>query len=172
LLHFFLQRGDLRALGPQDLDQLLVLGDGAGEVTSRLEQLLLEDLDLAGRVGEATPEQSRLVLQELDLCLEMVDLFLVALQLFLWIGRSLLRHRGSYLPSSGGAGPFPIYAGPLRFRGGAFSPIRSLSARGMAGLRLGVRPSPHGDESRVGDHAVVGPDTLLGDVPGSNQDLD
>src|SRR5439155_24451925 len=80
---------------------------------------LLKDLDLPGRVAEAAPEESRLVLQELDLRLEVVDLLLVPLQLFLGIGRCLLRHRGSYLPSSRRGSSIPIYDGapPIPWRG-------------------------------------------------------
>jgi hypothetical protein len=59
--------------------ELLVLAHRPREVLAGLDQLLLEDRDLAGGVGEAPAQQRDLVLQELHLGLEFMGLLLVLL---------------------------------------------------------------------------------------------
>ena len=86
LLDLLLQGFDLLPLGLQRGHELLVLRRGAHQIASRLEDLLLQNLHLPGRVRQTTPEQRDLILEELRLGLELVDLLLVPLQLLLGIG--------------------------------------------------------------------------------------
>jgi len=100
------------------IEELLVLRHRTMKVAAGLEDLLLQDLDLPGRVREAAPKQGGLVLEELDLGLELVDLLLVALQLLfgIAIARPFRHHsrlsRGALAPIYAGAGPLPL-RGPL-----------------------------------------------------------
>ena len=57
--------------------QLLVLGDGLGELALGLEESLLERPDALGRVLEPPPQDDDLLLEPLDHLLELVDLSLV-----------------------------------------------------------------------------------------------
>ena len=77
LLDLFAQRGDVLARLTQGGGELLVLGDGLGELALGLEQSLLEGADALGRVLEPAPQDDDLFLEALDLLLEVVDLALV-----------------------------------------------------------------------------------------------
>src|SRR6266508_3074506 len=81
LLDLLRERLDLVALLLHHRHELLVLGEGPGQVGAGLDQLLLEDLHLAWGVRQAPTHQGHLVLQELDLGLELVPFLLVLLEL-------------------------------------------------------------------------------------------
>ena len=72
--------------------ELLVLRERAGEIRTCLEELVLEQLDLAGGVREPAAEEGDLVLEEADLRLELVDLLLELFLLFAWIELRHLLH--------------------------------------------------------------------------------
>src|SRR5581483_9123974 len=75
------ERLDLVALALQGRGELLVLRKRARQIGLRLQELVLEDLDLPRSVREPPPEEGDLVLEEPHLGLELVDLLLVALLL-------------------------------------------------------------------------------------------
>ena len=77
LLDLFAQRGDVLARLAEGGGELLVLGDGLGELALRLEQPLLERADPLRRVLEAAAQDDDLLLEGLDRLLQLVDLRLV-----------------------------------------------------------------------------------------------
>ena len=87
LLDLFAQRGDVLARLAQGRGELLVLGDGLGELALRLEQALFERADPLGRVLQAAPEDDDLFFETLDRLLELVDLHLVLGQSPFVLGR-------------------------------------------------------------------------------------
>ncbi len=107
LLDLFRERLDPLALPAQSVGELLVLAHRPGQLVARLDELLLEDGDLAGGVGEAAAKEPDLLLQELHLGLELVDLLLVAFHLLVMAGH--LRHPPGALFAS-------IWAGLLAAR--------------------------------------------------------
>ena len=66
--------------------ELLVLGDGLGELALGLEQALLERADALGRVLQPAAEDDDLFLEALDRLLELGDLRLVLGQPSLVLG--------------------------------------------------------------------------------------
>ena len=78
LLDLFGERLDLVPLVAQRVGELLVLTHRLGELLARLDELLLEDGDLARRVGQPAAQEPDLFLQELDLGSQLVDLLTVS----------------------------------------------------------------------------------------------
>ena len=95
LLDLFGEGLDPLLLVAQGVGELLVLTGCAGERLTRLDELLLEELDLPGGVGQAAAEEADLLLQEGDLRLQLVDLLLALLRLL-----ASIRHRSSPPPKS------------------------------------------------------------------------
>ena len=67
LVDLVAQRGDVLARLPQRVAELLVLGDGLGQLALGLEQPLLERAHPLGRVGEPGPQVGDLLVQRVDL---------------------------------------------------------------------------------------------------------
>ena len=77
LLDVFAERGDVLARLTQRGGELLVLGDGLGELALGLEEPLLERADALGGVLQPAAEDDDLFLEALDRLLELGDLPLV-----------------------------------------------------------------------------------------------
>ncbi len=86
LLDFFAQRSDVLARLAQGGRELLVLGDGLGQLALGLEQALLEGPDPLGSVLEAPAQDDDLFLQRLHLLLELADLAFVLSEASLVLG--------------------------------------------------------------------------------------
>ena len=74
LLDLFAQRGDVLARLAERGRELLVLGDGLGELALRLEEALLERADALRGVLQPATQDDDLFLEALDRLLELVDL--------------------------------------------------------------------------------------------------
>ena len=103
LLDLFAQRADVLARLAQRRRELLVLGDGLGELALGLEQALLERADALGGVLEAAAEDDDLFLERLQLLLQLADLALVLAEASL-----VLRSHGGHL--------LPVVRHRARFR--------------------------------------------------------
>ena len=77
LLDLLAQRGDVLARLAEGVGELLVLGDGLGQLALGLQQPLLEGAHPLGGVLELAPELDDLLLQRLDLLEQGADLLLV-----------------------------------------------------------------------------------------------
>ncbi len=86
LLDLFAQRTDVLARLAKRGGELLVLGDGLGQLALRLEQALLEGANALGSVLQATAQDDDLFLQRLHLLLEFADLALVLSEASLVLG--------------------------------------------------------------------------------------
>src|SRR3954447_503717 len=95
LLDLFGEGADALPLAPQGIGELLVLLGRPRELVARLDELLLENGDLARRAGDTPAEKPDLLFQELHLGTELVGLFLVPLDLIVPC------HRGRLLCSAG-----------------------------------------------------------------------
>ena len=115
LLDLLAQLGDVLARLTEGVGELLVLGDGLGELALGLEQALLEGAHPLGRVLQLAPELDDLLLERLDLLLELGHLLLVGVEAAFVLGAGRGTH--SHLLDSPER---PTYTGPLRINGHVF----------------------------------------------------
>ena len=87
--------------------ELLVLGDGLGELALRLEQALLERAHPLRGVLEPAAQDDDLFLQGLQLCLQIADLTLVLSEASLVLGGHARPPPDSRWPAPGARGAHP-----------------------------------------------------------------
>ena len=92
LLHLAAQLGDVLARLAEGVGELLVLGDGLGQLALGLQQALLEGAHPLGGVLELAPELDDLLLQHLDLLEQGADLLLVGAQSTFVLGVARVDH--------------------------------------------------------------------------------